>query len=79
MQLQKQDSTPADSLPQWRKVIFDLKKLGKSLANALAASLQAYELHLLRNEAFLAAVWVSDALYGGLPKYKCLHSLVSKL
>ena len=45
-------------LASLKKVIFNLEKLGKSLANALSTSLQAFHLHLLGKEALLAAVAV---------------------
>ena len=66
--LQSQDLAPGECLLRWRKIIFNLEKLEKSLANDLATSLQARQLHILRNEAFLAAVWVSNAFYGDLTK-----------
>ena len=56
--LQKQCLTPGECLLHSRKVIFNLEKLGKSLTSALATSLKAQQLYLLRNKAFIAAVYV---------------------
>ena len=40
--------------------MFKLEKLENNLASALATALQSRQEFLLRQEAFLAAVWVSS-------------------
>ena len=57
---QKQDLTPGECLLHWREVVFKLEKLENNLASALATALQSRQEFLLRQEAFLAAVWVSS-------------------
>ena len=57
---QKQDLTPGERLLHWREVMFKLEKLENNLAFALAIALQSPQEFLLRQEAFLAAVWVSS-------------------
>ena len=56
---QKQDLTPGECLLHWRKVMFELEKLDKNLASALATALQSRQEFFLQKEAFSAAVWVS--------------------
>ena len=57
---QKQDLTPGECLLHWREVMFKLEKLDNNLASALATALQSRQEFLLRQAAFLAAVWVSS-------------------
>ena len=57
---QKQDLTLGECLLHWREVMLKLEKLDKNLASALATALQSRQEFLLREEAFLAAVWVSS-------------------
>ena len=57
---QKQDLTPGECLLHWREVMFKLEKLENNLASALATALQSRQEFLLRQEAFLAAVWVTS-------------------
>ena len=57
---QKQDVTLGECLLHWREVLFKLEKLDNNLASALATALQSRQEFLLRNEAFLAAVWVKS-------------------
>ena len=57
---QKQDLTPGECLLHGREVMFKLEKLDNNLASALATALRSRQEILLRQEAFLAAVWVSN-------------------
>ena len=57
---QRQDLTPGECLLHWREVMFKLEKLENNLASALATALQSRQEFLLRQEAFLAAVWVGS-------------------
>ena len=57
---QKQDLTAGECLLCWREVMFKLEKLDNNLAAGLVAALQLRQEFLLRNDAFLAAVWVSN-------------------
>ena len=57
---QKQDLTLGECLLHWREVMFKLEKLDNTLAYALTTTLQSRQEFLLRKEAFLAAVWVSN-------------------
>ena len=57
---QKQDLTLEECLLHWREVMFKLEKLENNLASALVTALHSRQESLLRQEAFLAAVWVSS-------------------
>ena len=57
---QKQDVSLGECLLYLREVMFTLEKLDNNLASALATALQSRQEFLLRNEAFLAVVWVSS-------------------
>ena len=58
--LQKQDLTPGECLLQWREVMFKLNKQDNSLSRSLHNSLLSRQQLLLDNDAFLAAIWVSE-------------------
>jgi len=57
---QKQDLTLEECLLHWKEVMFKLEKLNNNLASAFSTTLQSRQEFLLRNDAFLAAVWVSS-------------------